>query len=190
MSWFETATELEPYLRKGDLNFCIDRVSSILRDFSQTPFHQIIDLSFTNDPIDVAKYIQKFLVQESKRCEIKAVYAETNGFDINPTEWFFELFAYGTYGGHGDYDWLADWRSGHYPRMKLTGMERLQKVYDSDFFHDGKYKEESEYCSLLVVLNFQNLIGASAPRIMNLNAPLLATSHAYDFIYEYSPNSD
>jgi hypothetical protein len=157
VSWFEIATDLEPYLRKGDLNFCIDRVSNIMRDLPQTPFHQIINLEFTNDPKDVVEYFEKFIEQESGRYEIKAIYTETNGFYINPDRWFFELFAYETYGGHEDYDWLADWRSGDYPSMTLTGMERLQRVYGSDAFHDGKYKEESGYCSLLVVLNFQNL---------------------------------
>ena len=50
----------------------------------------------------VAKYFNKFIKQESKRFSIKAVYTETNGFDINPDKWFFDLFAFDFYGGHED----------------------------------------------------------------------------------------
>jgi hypothetical protein len=100
------------------------------------------------------------------------------------------LFAFDSYGGHEDYDWLSDWQSGDYPSMTLIGMEKLQKVYDSDSFHNNEYDEASGYCSFMVVLRFQQLIRESVPFIKSLDFPILATAHDYDFIYEYDQNSE
>jgi hypothetical protein len=40
-----------------------------------------------------------------------------NGFDINPGRWFFDVFGYNDYGGHGEYDWLVDCQPDPYDDM-------------------------------------------------------------------------
>jgi len=190
MIWFEIAEIIEPDLRRGDIDTCINRVTEELKKLSATPFHHVINYRFTNKPQDVAEYISQFFQKEKSRIDLKAIYTETNGFDINPDCWYFDLFAYEKYGGHDDYDWLSGWQSDDHESMILTGLEEIQKVYHN--FEEGIYKEfEDDYseardlCSLLIVLYFQDIIKNSAPLIEDLNVPILATLHDYDFIYEY-----
>jgi hypothetical protein len=187
MSWFEFTEKLEPDLRNGNLTACIECTISKLKSSIDCPFQIASDLEFTNDPIEIANHFDNFIAAQSGKFDLKAIYTETNGFDINPNRWFFDVFAYDEYSGHEDYNWLSDWRSESYPDMTLTGMEKLQEVYASNAFQNKDFSEAVDYASLLVVLKFQNLIKLSAPMIKKLNVPLLATSHDYDFIYEYKP---
>ena len=73
--------------------------------------------------------------------------------------------------------------------MTLTGMEKLQRVYEKEYIGNSNYDDASGYSSFLVVLKFQNLIRKSCPLIKKLKFPLLATSHDYDLIYEYKNNA-
>ncbi|MFX1238852.1 MAG: hypothetical protein ACFFAS_07230 [Promethearchaeota archaeon] len=108
MGWRNLAyKELQPHLLKAEIDYCIKRTCEELNKLPDSPFHIVTSLDFTNDPEKVAKFIDKFVKKEQNKFTIKAIYTETNGFDINPYEWYFELFAYDTHGGHDDYDWLA-----------------------------------------------------------------------------------
>ena len=69
--------------------------------------------------------------------------------------------------------------------MTLTGLEALQAVYDSDAFRNKDYQQARDFCSLLVVTKFQDLVRRSVPFMCELDAPLLATCHEYDFIAEF-----
>ncbi len=186
MSWFDLVNELEPSLRAGDLAECDKRVSAALASQPSGPFHLALDMRFTNAPEQVAEHFDRFIRRDQT---LAAVYTETNGFDINPKRWFFELFGYRKYGGVGEFDWIAEWDTPPFRDVTLTGMERLQKVYASRAFKDKKNREAADYASLLVVVRFQQLIQASAPMMGLLSFPLLATSHDYDFIYEYRPGA-
>jgi hypothetical protein len=132
----------------------------------------------------VAEHFDSFLCEQKARFEVGAVYTETNGFDVNTDRWYFDVFAYRTYGGHRDYDWLSDWDSEYSLDMTLIGLEALQTVYDSDAFRDENYRHACEICSLLVVSKFQELVRRCVPLMRELNVPLLATAHEYDFIAE------
>jgi hypothetical protein len=185
MRWFEIAKELSSRLKEGNTQAAIDRVSEVLRSFPPSPFHQVLELNFTNPPERVAEHFDHFLQVQKSSFKISAVYTETNGFDINPDRWYFDLFAYRAYGGHEDYDWLSGWDSEDFADMVLTGLEVLQAVYDSDAFRDKAHREACELCSLLVVTKFQDLIRRSIPFTRELDVPVLATSHEYDFIAEF-----
>ena len=100
MGWFEIAEQVEPELRKGGISTCISRVTEELKKLPDSPFHEVINLRFTNRPQNLAEYFSKFIRKEEARIDLKAIYTETNGFDINPDLWFFDLFAYEKYGGH------------------------------------------------------------------------------------------
>ncbi len=115
------------------------------------------------------------------------MYTETNGFDINPDLWYFEMSSYNNYGGHENHDWLAYHKGRSDDQITLTGMESLQKVYDSDALQDESASDLIYHVSLLVVLKFQHLIQKSLSLLPKLNVPVLATGHDYDFIYEYDP---
>lgn len=186
VTWYTLVEELLPSLRRGDLGYCTARVATVLEAMPETPFHAVLDADFSNPPADVAARVDAFLADDSRHLRVHALYAETNGFDINTDLWFFNLFGYTHYGGHDDYDWLSDWDAGESPYVPLTGMEGLQAVYASNF-GAGTFSDASDLCSLLVVLRFQSLIHRSAPLSRLLRVPLLTTSHDYDFIYEFSP---
>ncbi len=190
MNWFEIAKQIEPELRKRNIDTCIKRVTEELKKLPKSPFHSVVNFRFINKLQDVADYFTNFIRKEKERIDLKAVYAEVNGFDINPDLWFFDLFAYEIYGGHDDYEWLSDWQSDDYKSMTLTGLEAIQEVYAK--YDDGEYDEDDndysdtrDICSLLIVLYFQDIIRQVAALIKDLNVPILATAHEYDFIYEY-----
>jgi hypothetical protein len=182
--FFDLQRQATPALRAGDLAECDRIFSDALRRLPASPFHIVIDLAFMNPPRDVAAHFDTFLRREQTRFEIAAAYTETNGFDINPNRWFFDLFAYDRYGVHDDYDWIAYWQSDPFPSMTLTGMEALQKVYASPAFHKPEYDGATKICNLVVVSRFQQLIHRSAELITELRFPLLATAHDFDFISE------
>lgn len=185
MEWFDIATELSPRVKEGNTEAVVSRVSEVLRTLPPSPFHQVLVLDFTNRPEDVAGHFDSFLRAQKANFKVGAVYTETNGFYINPDRWYFDLFAYHEYGGHEDYDWLSHWDSGESPDMTLTGLEALQAVYGSDAYRDTAHQQSCEFCSLLVVAKFQNLVRRSVPFMRELDVPLLATSHEYDFIAEF-----
>lgn len=176
-------------MRVGDLRRCDRTIADALRGLPGTPFHIALDLHFTNPPEEVAKYFDAFFRRESDRYSIAAAYTETNGFDINPDRWYFDLFAYNTYGGTGDFGWLSDWTSDSWPEMTLTGMEALQAVYASDAFHDGFNEVASYVTSLLVVSRFQLLIAEASKFMRELRFPLLSTGHDFQYVAEVRPIS-
>jgi hypothetical protein len=182
--FFEIQAELMPVLRSGDTARCERAVSERLVALPQSPFHIALDLAITNSLVDIAAHFDGFFRQEAARFKLGAAYAEMNGFDINPDRWFFDVFAFSEYGGHDDYDWLADWQSGSYDDMTITGLERLQEVYASPAFRDERFTDASYVAGLLVVTKFQDFIRRAAPQMRELHFPLLATAHDYEFIYE------
>jgi len=185
--YFELETQLNPALRRGDLKSCFRKADEVLARLPESPFHLIRSLSITNDPLEVAQYFDEFFEQAEQQFKIAAAYTETNGFEINPDRWFFNPFAYEAYGGHDDYDWLADWQAERQSFMTITGLEPLQAVYASEVGHSEQYRDAWDIAGLLVVLQFQRLIKQAADHMERLRFPLLATAHDRDFLFEYLP---
>lgn len=171
-------------VRVGDVSGCIQRAIEALASLENSPFHVALELGICNPPAEAAEHICGLVRQERMRFEVAAVYAEMNGFDINPERWFFDLFAYEEHGGHDDYNWLADWQSGDYPDMTIVGMEPLQAVYASPAFHDERFREAREVTDLLVIFKFQELMSKAAKCMSRFDFPLLATAHDFDLILE------
>jgi hypothetical protein len=167
------------------LKIAVSEVVKEIEKSPSTPFHIVVSLDFTNSHSAVAGYIQKFISGSKLGDDLQAIYTETNGFDINPDEWYFELFGFNNCGTTDDLEWLCDWQAESEYAAVLTGMEELQKVYASEAFQKPEYTAASELCSLLIVLKFQKLIFESAKLIENLSVPIFATAHDYDFIYKY-----
>lgn len=185
--FFDLQEQLRPALRAGDTAQCQRVIGERLAGLPSSPFHVALDLAITNPVSAVAAHLDGFLKREAARFEVGAAYVEMNGFDINPDRWFFDVFAFDHYGGHDDYDWLADWQSEEYDDMTVTGLERLQAVFASAAFRDPRFKDASYVAGLLVVARFQDLMRRAAPAMRELRGPLLATAHDYDFIYEIDP---
>jgi hypothetical protein len=182
--FFKLQQDLLPVLRAGDLTRCEQAVTQALSALPRSPFHCILDLSITNPIAEVAGYFDTFFAEEAPPPRVGAVYTEMNGFDINPDRWYFEALAYAEYGGHDDYDWLADPQWEACGDQNITGLEQLQDVYASDAFGKQEHNDASYVAGLLVVVKFQDLIRRAAPHIRELRVPLLATAHGHRFIYE------
>jgi len=179
-------TALRPALQKGNLAECEKALTEHLRALPPSPFHLVLERSFTNDVTEVAGLFDEFFQLEGQRFSIRAAYAEMNGFDLNTDLWFFSTFAFDKYGGHDDYDWLSDWQSEDSGIFPLEGMESLQLVFASEAFQDKNYSEAASVTSLLVVVKFQDLVRRAAWLMKHRRFPLLATAHDYDFTYEVS----
>jgi hypothetical protein len=184
----ETTEQLESTLRSGDLEECERVVVERIRKLPRSPFDLSIDVNISNDPADAARSFDRFLDLETKRVKIAAAYAEMNGFYINPGLWFCDFFAYASYGGHDDYDWLSQWQSGEFPRYPIRGMETLQAVYASARHGKKSDSEAEDMSSLLVVIRFQLFMKKAATHMKSLCFPLLITAHDFDFIAEVGPN--
>ncbi|HVK57438.1 MAG TPA: hypothetical protein VM735_01555, partial [Candidatus Kapabacteria bacterium] len=171
------------------LTTCIDRVSRELRELPDSPFHEAIAMRITNPRAEVAAHFDAFFEKEASRFPIKASYTEINGFDINTDLWYFDVFAYSSYGGLEDFDWISDWQSDDFPHMPITGFERLQEVFASDAFGDDRFTDACDLAGLIFVLRFQELVAESSREMKQLSFPLLATAHDYDFIYQATTNA-
>lgn len=180
--------QLRPVLLAGHVEKCERTVEAALIALPASPFHCLLSLSIENSPAEVAAYFDEFFALQP-RDQIQAAYTEMNGFDINPDLWYCSPFAYATYGGHDDYDWLSDWQSDDFDILPIVGLETLQSVYASDAFEGTQYRAASDVASLLVVVRFQSLIKRAAPLMKRLRFPLLSTAHDYDFIAEVRPGA-
>jgi hypothetical protein len=187
--FFQTMEQLEPVLRAGGLEACEKTVVEKIRQLPRSPFDLSIEVAISNDPADAAKTFDDFFETAAKRIGIAAAYTEMNGFDINPRLWFCDFFAYTSYGGHGDHDWLSDWQSENFPRYVIRGMEALQAVYASSAFRDESFRSNAYLSSLLVVIKFQKFIKRAAAQMTLLRFPLLVTAHEFDFIAEFGPGN-
>jgi len=125
MNPYKLQQELEPLIKVGQTETVIERLEAELRSLPTSDFHKVLDLNFTNTPHFIGKELEQFFKQESRRYDVAAIYLETNGFAINTGLWYFDLFGFKTYGGHTDYDWLAEWDSDDSSSPALTGMEEL-----------------------------------------------------------------
>jgi hypothetical protein len=150
--------QLQPALRAGELDYCEKTVVEAIRKLSRSPFDLALEVNILNDPAEAAKTVDVFLEREAKRMTVAAVYAELNGFDINPNLWFCDFFAYASHGGHADFDWLSYWQSGDSPHYVLRGMEALQSVYAADMGQGNSFHEAKGMSSLLVVIKFQQFM--------------------------------
>ena len=88
MRWFDIAKELSPGIKEGNTQAAVKRVSEVLRLLPQSPFHQALELDFTNSPEGVAEHFDRFFRAQKSNFNIGAIYTETNGFDINPDRWY------------------------------------------------------------------------------------------------------
>jgi hypothetical protein len=188
--FFETMEQLTPQLQLGDLAWCESAACDVLRRLPKSPFHIAADLSISNNPIEAALHFDHFYLTEMSRFKVEAVYTEMNGFDINPDRWYCDLFAYEADGGMHDYDWLAYWQSGVAEEYTITGLEKLQAVYDSKAIRNPAYSEASYLSTLVVVTKFQRFMQLVFEQMNSLKVPLYVTAHDFDYIARIPPLSE
>src|ERR1700741_1813363 len=130
LNWLQVQNDLQPKLADGNVSSLIEYCENELKNFPPTKYHEILDKNLYHliDPLIL--WVDKFHKRVSEDIDIEAMYCEMNGFTINPDLWFIDLFAFDTYEGNEDLDWLADWQDGHSTladSFTITGLEKLQE---------------------------------------------------------------
>ena len=113
------------------------------------------------------KWIGKFNKSANKKIYLKSLCAEMNRIDMNPNNWYLDIFAYDNYGGDQNFDWLGEWQHENPDKDSFTlkGFEDIQTVF-KNFKEDDKSKDETlsksaKLCEMLVILRLFELFEAA-----------------------------
>jgi len=180
----------EAYVSNGKLLDAIEYLEVGLAGCNGDRFKSLIGADFTNDPAAIVREIDEFIAFCGQSFDVRAVYLEMNGFDINPDRWYFDLFGYRAYIENlNNLNWLAHWDSPKWPDVTLIGLEQVQADY-SDWLnkHDGNDLSEDhawEYATLLVMCKFGNLIRRAVDTGITKQVPILATAHEFDIVSRF-----
>jgi hypothetical protein len=167
-------------------------LDSLLCEQPGSRFKGLVGRHFTNQPSSVLGTINGFIRTCGDDFEIKAVYLEMNGFDINWDRWYFDCFGYSQYVDDPvDTDWLCDWQSGEWPQVTLTGLEAVQA--DFEWYHTQEvWRDEAveplyEVATLSVMVKFVQLIQeALRSGALVRPVPVLATAHEFDMFGRFT----
>jgi len=176
------SNEIVPLLDACQFAQAEERLAGWMSALTEGPWHVAITpgMAITTPPSAVASLLNAFVAEAAKQQKPKALYAEMNGFDINPDEWFFSVFAFVEDGGREEFDWLGDFYASTDERCIITGLEALQAVYQRwmsegaafPHGHDGA----REIANTLVIVRFQRLL-QEALALTRIRVPLLASAH-------------
>lgn len=183
---------VDSFLRSDDIDGASADLESRLRATASNRFRSLVDSHFTNSPRAVFAHFSEFVTACQGQFDVRAIYLEMNGFDINYDRWYFDSFAYAEYSDDPqDIDWLCDWNSPDWKQFTLTGLEQTQddfRWYMENKIYDKKtYDAEKEIATLLVMVRFVQLV-RTALKIGTFNAPLplLATAHDFDIFGRFT----
>lgn len=186
---------VDSYLRANDIDAAAADLELRLRNAATDRFASLADSYFTNSPQHVLGHINKFIVTCQSEFDVRAVYLEMNGFDINYDRWYFDSFAYTEYSGDpDDLDWLCDWASPSWDQFTLNGLKETQDDFrwyiENKIYENKTHEEEREIATLLVMVRFVQLIRSSLNAgSLQCSAPLLATAHDFDMVGRFIPTS-
>ncbi len=184
--------KLHELVRESKLDEAINVAEVELVKLPVTDFHKIIGRTLLHLPGALTSFIDKFCREAKKETEVKAIYAEMNGFTINYGLWFINLFAFNQCGGLDDLDWLSDFETASDKVMVISGFEDLQAVYkdymENEKWEDSELAKACEICEHLIILRLQQLFREAKKLaiLKNLrwkNMPVFATAHDYDMVY-------
>ncbi|NOX99381.1 MAG: hypothetical protein GXP30_06585 [Verrucomicrobia bacterium] len=190
LPYFQLTTAINEYvapaLREGDLDSCIHWADVMLSKVPESPFHLIRELDFTTCPKDTAEKFDRWALEQEKNKLFGSVYTETNGFAFNADQWHFHWFAYGSRPRDQNYDYLGEgWISEDHDLIVLTGMEDLQKSFQSDWVDEEDFARD--ICECAVVFKLMRFVQSVATRMKHLRYPLVVSSHGWDVFLAISP---
>ena len=178
------------YIRDGNLADTILFLEAGLAQCEGQGFKSLIGADFTNVPGRIVGNINDLINFCDRRFDVRAVYLEMNGFDINTVRWYFDSFAYRQYvKDPEDLDWLGERESPTWPDITLTGLEQVQADFERYSKRDGTFKlsddEPAEHAMLLVMCKFGKLVQRSVSEGLVKHIPVLSTAHDYDIIARF-----
>ncbi len=194
--WHETAVEMwlwhEVAKRIQNPNEAGSFIGHWMERCKDRTFNGLITADFSNPASQIQDSVAAFCNACRKTFDLKAIYLEMNGFDINPDRWYFDFFGYDSI-HEDDIDWLCNWQSAYYPGVTLTGLEATQALYASymekEFYVDKEKKENERLANLMVMAKFCKLIDESLD-VDLLKVHVYATAHEFDIIFHKAPNAE
>lgn len=130
---FDLYLEVQGRVTADTLDEVIDEVRGRLASAGDSPFSEAAASSFTNPLEEVHGWLTNSAAEMAAKTDLKCLYAEMNGFDINTDRWFSDLFGYATEIDYTrayelPYD-LAN-SGGMASTLTLIGMESMQRAFE------------------------------------------------------------
>jgi len=195
---FEFAAKINCFLEKLDFESALKIAESELKKIPHTEFHEIIGISLLNQSNDLLNWIEEFYQLATKENPVKALYFETNGFDINTDLWFIDGFTYEKDEGFDEnMDGLCNWDMDSQELtnsvFKIEGLEKLQIAFfkTEEKEEKGEWSDENQnardWCEQLIIVRFMELMRKTHLKAKERNLkwgeiPIYCTRHEYDFI--------
>lgn len=179
---------VDRYFRKSDISGAIESLESLLTTEQGYRFKGLLGASFSNSPSSILSATNTFIDACSKKFDLKAVYFEMNGFDINPDRWYFDSWAYDEYGSDPqDIEWLCNVQSLDWPQVTLQGLEGVQADFEwyhsNEIWKDKTFEKAYDLATLLVMCKYVALIQSGLESGTRSKAiPVLATAHDFDIL--------
>jgi uncharacterized protein DUF1629 len=175
-----------PLLRSGRFAAAEALLTEWMRALPGTSFHAIADLQITTPPERCAEFSTQFCAKARSERPLKALYAEMNGFAVNPDLWFCDAFGYSFEGGEDGHDWLGEFSSSSDEHLVIAGLEPVQEAFANWMAAPQPHRQEVGtarwLAEALVITKFQGWLQRSLPYPEVVDCPFWATAH--DF-YEY-----
>jgi len=181
------------HFRRGDVRAAVLELEQYLAGTDAQSFSSLIGARFTNNKGEVLAILNQFLEQANSEFDVKAIYVEMNGFDINYHRWYFDLFAYSSYDNDfDDNDWLCDWQPSPSDEVELEGMSLAQSAFA--WYHTKRiwksqrdFKPTYEAAMLLTMATFclfmEEVVSSGA---LIKNIPVLVTAHGFDSVARFN----
>ena len=184
-----------PLLAAKQLDEAIDLCEELLRAIPKTDYHTVLNVELDKLNPEFADWISDFYCRVGAGMTIRAIYAELNGFTINPDVWFVDMFAFDAHGGLDNLDWTGDWENGNSTARKsfaIEGFEQLQSRFMRDLetgstptAHEDAARRLSEFLVILRTQQlFQRTIDQANPNCSWKSIPYVVTAHDWDLVYE------
>ena len=178
--------EVDKLISESKYDDAINFLEAQIRNSEVREFQPLIGLNISDDQNEVLSKINEFISHNQKEFDVKSIYLEMNGFDINYDRWYFDYFAYDTYSEDlEDPDWLCEWKSGDWPVTTIHGLEAAQKVFK--WYHKNQIWETRpeiegpyEAAMLLIMSKFIQFIN-SVVTSGQLSKPVIVFATAHDF---------
>lgn len=182
------------HFKNNNVAGAISQLEEFIASQDAQKFACVVGASFSNPPSSVLDELNRFIDAHQKQFDVKSVYVEMNGFDINYDRWYFDLFAYSNYSpDFNDTEWLSEWQSGPWPEIELTGMASAQEAFA--WYHEQRiWKSQPEFkpiyeaAMLLIMAKFAGFVGSVLKAgHLTKHIPVLVTAHGFESVSRYEP---
>lgn len=165
----KNAEKIQKLVAQKKLEAAIAFVEDVMQKQKVADFHGLLGKNLLHLTNSLVTYLDAFFAKASQELEVKALYAEMNGFAINYDLWFVDVFAFDRNEGLADPDWLADYNYANHSvpeeGFPITGLEEIQAVYedytDTEKWEKRAQEKAAEDAAILIVLRLQELFKAA-----------------------------